>query len=313
MLEDAFFQRLFPRLGPVPTELVVPPGDDCAGLQLPDGEILLVAVDQIVSDRHYVAHGPSAAPPEQVGRKLLARNLSDIAAMGGEPTYCLGAAGFGPGQDEHWLNRFFDGIIGLGEQFGVRMIGGDLARTPQDTVASLTILGRVQPEHLCLRAGASPGDAILVTGVFGSSLDTGHHLVFTPRCREGQWLARQGCVHAMIDVSDGLLLDLQRLCRASGVSAGVDPELVPVRTAETTSAGALTDGEDYELLLAAAPDRLDALLEQWPFDDVPLTRIGHTTEAGASVAVFGPGGTPLLPGRPAGYDHFRRPMPRSTD
>ena len=313
MLEDAFFQRLFPRLGPVPTELVVPPGDDCAGLQLPDGEILLVAVDQIVSDRHYVAHGPSAAPPEQVGRKLLARNLSDIAAMGGTPTYCLVAAGFGPGQEETWLSRFFDGIVELGEQFGVSMIGGDLARTPKDTVASLTILGRVEAEQLCLRSGARPGDAILVTGAFGNSLNTGHHLMFTPRCREGQWLAEQGCVRAMIDVSDGLLLDLQRLCRASGVSAGVDPVQVPVRTPETTAPQALTDGEDYELLLAVAPDRADALMAQWPFGAVSLTRIGQTTEAGTSPAVLDPNGKPLLAGRPAGYDHFRRSSAPSTD
>lgn len=308
MLEDTFFQQLFTRLGPFPQDIVVPPGDDCAGLQLPGGDVLLVAVDQVVSDRHYIARGPDAALPEQVGRKLLARNLSDIAAMGGKPAYCLVAAGFGPGQDERWLNRFLDGIVELGAEFGVSMVGGDLAHTPQDTVASLTILGRAQPEHLCLRSGARPGDALLVTGVFGNSPDSGHHLVFTPRCREGEWLARQGCVHAMIDVSDGLLLDLQRVCRASGVSARVDPERVPARTTETTPIQAWTDGEDYELLLTVAADRVGPLMEQWPFDTVPLTQIGHT-EAQTSAAVLDLEGAPLLPGTLGGYDHFSRSHP----
>ena len=129
-------------------------------------------------------------------------------------------------------------------------------------------------------------------------------MAFSPRCREGEWLAGQKSVHAMIDVSDGLLLDLERVCRASGVAGRLDPERVPRRTADTSTTEALTDGEDYELLLSVAPDSASSLMERWPFDAVPLTQIGHTV-VGATPVVLDPEGRTLLPGTPAGYDHFR--------
>jgi len=146
MTEDAFLQALFARLTSPPGKLVIPPGDDCAGYALGGGKIFLVAVDQIVEKRHYLAAGPAAAKPEQVGRKLLARNLSDIAAMGGKPLFCLVAASLGPNHDERWLNRFFSGILKLGKKYGVSLIGGDLAAAPADTVAALTIIGEVDPD-----------------------------------------------------------------------------------------------------------------------------------------------------------------------
>ena len=115
MTEDAFLRELFPRLGPFPADIVIPPGDDCAALRVSPGRLLLLATDQVIGDRHYCRHGPAAATPEQVGRKLLARNLSDIAAMGGRPLYALVTTALGPEEDEAWLRRFFDGLLaGLG-------------------------------------------------------------------------------------------------------------------------------------------------------------------------------------------------------
>ncbi len=305
--EDQFLAALFRRLGPFPPAVAVPPGDDCAALRLGPGPLLLVAVDQIVGDRHYLLDGPDAASPEEVGHKLLARNLSDIAAMGGTPAYCLVAVGMSPRHDATWTRRFLEGIEDTARRFDVSMIGGDLAATPADAVAALTILGRVDEETVCRRAGAGPGDLLFATGTFGSSLTSGHHLHFTPRCAEGRWLAENRYACAMIDVSDGLLLDLERLCRASDVSVRLDPDSVPRRVPDTPLAEVLTDGEDYELLFAVHPERAGELTVAWPFDTVRLSRIG----------VFGPrigDWVQAMDGRRlgagdasrAGYDHFRR-------
>ena len=134
--EDQFLESLFRRL-PVPShEVIIPPGDDCAGLRVNRSRILLVAIDQVVGGRHYRLKGPGAARPEEVGRKLLSRNLSDIAAMGGKPLYCLVALGMAPRHSRTWLDRFFDGIVKLAGEFGVLMIGGDLAMTAAEDVAS---------------------------------------------------------------------------------------------------------------------------------------------------------------------------------
>ena len=299
MTEDAFFARLFARL-PKPSDAwVVPPGDDCAALAH-GNELLLLAVDQIVGGKHYYLTGPRKTPPEAAGRKLLARNLSDIAAMGGVPTACLLAGAFGPERDTEWLERFYNGIIALAGEYGVTMVGGDLASTPNDDVASLTILGRVEADRVCRRSGALPGDVLLATGTFGSSLETGHHLSFSPRCREGRWLALHGFPNAMMDVSDGLLLDASRICQASGASLRLDPDAVPRRTRETTVEQALGDGEDYELLIAVGAEKVEALLAQWPFADVPLTPVGRFLAA-AIPQVLDATGQPMAV---RGYDHL---------
>jgi thiamine-monophosphate kinase len=299
MTEDAFFARLFARLPAADDTWVVPTGDDCAALKHGD-ELLLIAVDQLVGGKHYYLDGPHETPPEAAGRKLLARNLSDIAAMGGIPTACLLAGAFGPNRDTAWLERFYDGVIKLAKQYSVAMVGGDLASTPADEVASLTILGRVEPERACRRSGARPGDLLFATGSFGSSLETEHHLFFTPRLREGRWLTENRFPTAMMDVSDGLLLDASRICRASHVSLRLDPDAVPRRTPTTTREQALGDGEDYELLVAVAPDRADSLRAAWPFADVPITQIG-TFVATETPEVTDPSGRPL---DAVGYDHL---------
>jgi thiamine-monophosphate kinase len=303
MSEDGFLEKLIARLPVSSPDIVIPPGDDCAGLRIEGGRILLVAVDQIIGGRHYHLEGPYTPSPEQAGRKLLARNLSDIAAMGGHPLYFLVACGLSPAHDESWLERFFEGILRLSREFGVVMIGGDLAATPTDAVASLTIIGEVSEAQVCRRSGARPGDCLFVTGAFGRSLVTGWHLSFKPRCREGRWLVEHGFASAMIDASDGLLIDAGRLCRASGVGLRMDTAAIPLRTPETSPEEALTDGEDYELLIAAPRGKARQLRQEWPFAELPLTLIGEFT-ASDSHTVLGPDGIPLAPGGKVGYDHF---------
>ncbi len=304
MTEDAFLQALFARLPSPPGKLVIPPGDDCAGYALGGGKILLIAVDQIVEKRHYLVAGPAAATPEQVGRKLLARNLSDIAAMGGKPLFYLVASSLGPNHDERWLNRFFSGILKLGKKYGVALIGGDLATAPADTVAALTIIGEVVARYVCRRSGARPGDLLFATGRFGRSFQTGHHLSFEPRLKEGQWLARNRFARAMIDVSDGLLIDAWRLCRASRVGLRLDTNSIPRRTAGTSLEEALNDGEDHELLFAVPKTKAKGLLKKWPFARVPVTKIGEFFTADRPVIVDGRG-IRLSGRRLGGYDHFR--------
>jgi len=304
MTEDDFLEALFKRMPVPPGELVIPPGDDCAGFRMDDGSLLLIAVDQVIEGRHFLDEGSAAASPGQVGRKLLARNLSDIAAMGGKPLYCLSSVALGSRHDLEWLNRFFDGMLGLCRRCDTHLIGGDLARGAGKTVASLTIVGKVREEHVLRRAGAQDGQGFWATGVFGRSFPTGHHLDFEPRIAEGRWLAEKGFAAAMIDVSDGLLIDAGRICRASGVGLFVDTGTVPRRTGDTTLEEALTDGEDYELLFAVPKEKEELLRRDWPFRDLPLARLGEFRSA-PSPAVFDSSGKPLeFKGR-RGWDHFK--------
>jgi len=304
MTEDEFLEALFKRMPVPPGQVVIPPGDDCAGVRTADGSLLLVAVDQVVEGRHFLEEGPFAASPEQVGRKLLARNLSDIAAMGGTPLYCLSSVALGGRHDLAWLNRFFDGMLDLCRRHDTHLIGGDLARGAERTVASLTITGRVSESHARRRSGAREGHGFWATGVFGRSFPTGHHLHFDPRIAEGRWLAEKGFASAMIDVSDGLLIDAGRLCQSSGVGLFVDTGAVLKRTAETTLEEALTDGEDYELLFAVSKEKEELLMRDWPFGKLPLTKLGEFRSS-ASPGVFDTGGRPLDLEGPRGWDHFK--------
>jgi len=303
LTEDEFLEALFRRLPIPPAEVVIPPGDDCAGLRISRGRLLLVAIDQIIGGRHYLLEGPGAAKPEEVGRKLLARNLSDIAAMGGRPLYCLVASAFSPLHDENWVRRFFEGIIELAREFEVLMIGGDLAVTPADDAASLVILGEAPEKKVVRRSGARPGDILCSTGRFGRAVATGHHLAFKPRCREGEWLASNGYARAMIDVSDGLLLDARRLCRSSGTGLRLNTDHIPLRGPGTSLREALTDGEDYELLFAVAKKKMVKLAAAWPFEETPLTTIGEFVASDTPVIRDSEGALLAFEGG-EGFDHF---------
>lgn len=304
MTEDELYAKLFSRLPAKPADVVIPPGDDCAGIRFGPERVLLLAVDQTVGGRHYYETGPEAATPDQVARKLLARNLSDIAAMGGNPKYALVAISQHCGT--RWLDEFYNGLLDMAATFGVYPIGGDWATSSHENICSLTIIGEVETARVTRRSGAKPGDRLFATGKFGQSLPSGHHLTFTPRCREGKWLAHNRFAKAMIDVSDGLLLDARRLCSASNVSAAIDPESVPLRTPDTTTQQALTDGEDYELIFAVAPDRAAELTNTWPFyDNVELTEIGHVLSPKTTVLTR-PDGQPFE-FNIQGYDHLCPP------
>ena len=239
-------------------------GDDAAVLEAPEGgRLLLFACDTIAEGVHF---GTDAAP-EQIGHKALACNLSDIAAMGGVPRAATLALGCAPQTPVEVIDGIWAGMRALAEVFHTDLVGGDMHRSAHGLLLSVAIVGEVERELCVYRRGAKPGDFIAATGALGGSI-AGRHLSFTPRVREGRWLAEHKLVSAMIDLSDGLASDMRRLCEASGVGAELQAARVPVSAdatqlarRETTGRSALEralfDGEDFELLMAVPPGLLD--------------------------------------------------------
>ncbi len=279
-------------------DTVVGPGDDCAVVRV-GGELLLLAVDQVVSAVHYL---PST-PPEDVAAKLLKRNLSDIAAMGGTP-FCALLTLAGNINDEGWYRRFFNGIAKAAESYNVSISGGDIATLPsgcppQTMVATLTITGKVDDTKICRRSAARPGQLVMVTGQIGNSFYSQHHLNFTPRLEEAVFLAGR-YTDCMIDISDGLLLDAGRMAVASGVGMVFDINGIPLRQGAVMPA-ALSDGEDYELVFTIDPEKLDVLRDEWPFK-TPISVIGKTISAHSGL-VFDEKGVNLSALNKTGYEH----------
>ena len=293
MNEESFVRKLS-LLFPQSPDVRVGPGDDCAVLDFGAPDFILAAVDQVISEVHYTRD----TPPEAVAGKLLKRNVSDIAAMGGVPTHALLSLAVCP-MDESWLLAFHRGIAECAGSYGISVIGGDMAKlfAPGEAL-SLTILGKVGRSRLCLRSNAREGDCLFATGRFGNSFRSGHHLNFVPRLKEARFLAG-GFTRAMQDVSDGLLKDAGRLAAASGLALLLEPEKIPLRAGATLES-ALAEGEDYELLFAV-PEHLRARLENdWPFPDTELNCIGRFA-GGDPGTVSGLKQNQIN----TGYDHFR--------
>ncbi len=285
---------------PESPDVPVGPGDDCAAIDLGAGELLLAAVDQLIGDVHYYR---DSTAPELAGAKLVKRNLSDIAAMGGKPCWALLTLADG-GRSTEWLLRFCRGVADTAEEYGVNLCGGDIASLPRSCegeVTTLTILGRVERADIVRRSTASPGDWLFVTGELGNTLASGRHLDFLPRLAEGQILAQRHWAGAMMDISDGLLLDSVRMADASCVTLEIEPEKVPLYRGATAEA-ALSDGEDYELLFTVPPEKVEDFLKNYPAELTPCSRIGRVIER-RSCAVCDSSGDDLLKNRRGGYEH----------
>lgn len=253
-------------------------GDDCAVLACDSERVRLITSDLMVEGVHFSFEG---ADPVWLGHKLLAVNLSDIAAMGGSPREAVVSLAIPPELDVGYMERVYLGLRALASRFGVNVVGGDTTRSTGPLVMNLTLTGEMDRDRVRYRSGASPGDLICVSGALGdaaaglklaqgeagalSEEDRGfllrrHHRP-EPRVALGRTLAASGTVTAMMDLSDGIASDLRHICRQSGVSAVIDRAAVPVSPAfrrfrELSYAGAgaleLTGGEDYELLFTVA-------------------------------------------------------------
>ena len=255
-------------------------GDDAAVIDVDKGKKLVVSTDVIVEN---VDFRIAELSPEKIGRKALAVNLSDMAAMGATPTAFVVSIGKPKRITIAWLKRFYNGLLELARQYDVACIGGDFSGS-REFFASVTIFGEVSAHQFIKRSGAMQGDWIGVTGTLGGSLRR-HHWDFTPRVREGLFLAKRLTPTAMIDISDGLLQDLVHILKASKVGAVLDLDAIPVSAdACRFNAGnkakalarALGDGEDFELLFTVTPWKKKALEKRWKkrFPKVPLSWIG---------------------------------------
>ncbi len=294
----------------MPRDVVVGPGDDCAHLRL-GAEDWIWTTDSQIEGTHFERAWLS---PRQVGRKAYLVNASDCAAMGGRPRFVLvslaAPANF-PARDLRAVQR---GITEMAARDGATVVGGNLARSPVLEV-TLSLLG-TSPSSPVLRSGAAPGDALYVTGTLGDAALGVQMLRDDPRAsgaavrrfrqpaariQAGSVLARRKVVSAMMDLSDGLIEDLGRMCRASGVGARVDAESIPMTRAvrRAGAALALSGGEDYELL-CAVPGRKEMRLERL-FAELgcSMTRIGVVEDPGVGVVVDGRPGSTV-----DGFSHF---------
>ena len=301
--EFEFLAKILPNIK-TSTAIVVPPGDDCAGVKFDDSNrVVLLASDQIIGNIHYFQN---STPPEKVGAKLLKRNLSDIAAMGGKAKYAL--VNLANGRESlDYLCKFMAGISEAANNYGVFLIGGDTGHflTGEDKetsslVASLTIIGEISEENLACRNNAEDGDLIFVTGELGESLANEHHLNFEPRLAEGEFLTSNKITDCMMDISDGLLLDLKRICEMSNISAKISIADLPLRNKELDYRQ-INCGEDYELLFAVAPEKLEFLQANWQTDFAPIKCIGRFVKDG-KVEVYDENNNILNTGN-SGYEH----------
>ncbi len=276
-------------------------GDDCAIYQPQPGEELLFTTDLLIEGVHFLQETHAAA---DVGHKALARGLSDIAAMGGVPRFCLLSLAVPADLPERWVDGFYKGLLALGKRARTPLAGGDLAHSDK-IHCDIIVCGAAPTGSALRRSGAKPGDAICVSGTLGGSalgLATRkgaawkRHLRPEPRLKLGTLLREKLQATSCMDLSDGLSIDLHRLCLASKVSADLDGDLPAFPGASIEQF--LHGGEDYELLFTVSKSvKLPRSL-----GGVPLTRIG-TIQRGE------PGAVTLDEFRilPMGYDHFRKP------
>jgi len=265
-------------------------GHDCAVLAAPSaGFDLVLKTDAVVEGVHFLRS--TSAP--LAGRKAIARVLSDLAAAGATPRAALVTAGCPDKKSAVRLQSMYRGLAQAARRWGVTVVGGETVRTRQ-LLLSISLLGTVPRGSSPHRGGARPGHLLFVTGTLGGSWPR-RHLTFTPRLREGQWLARKKIPSAMMDLSDGLGADLPRLARMSRVGFRLDPRRLPLAPGATPRQ-ALTCGEDYELLFAVPKNKAARLRKTWPFS-TRLTEIGFCLPARSG---FHSGGISLQ-----GYDHLR--------
>jgi len=314
MKERAIIRKIRALAASVPSKTVARGiGDDCAVLRPSPGHELLVTTDFSIENIHFRREWH---PATSVGHRCLARGLSDIASMGGRAVACFLSLGLPNKLPQKWSDDFLRGLLALAREFRVQLAGGDLSQAPE-IVADIIVLGEVPAGRAILRSGARPGDRIYVTGKLGGSaaaleqLFAGKkvkaaranpHFFPQPRVGAGLWLQKHGAATAMIDLSDGLSVDLSHICEESGVCAQIRAADLPVARGADLEL-ALHGGEDYELLFTAAPRaRLPRHIA-----GVPVTEIGviakRTNYSSAIQLLSDNGGVTPLAQR--GWEHFR--------
>lgn len=308
MGEFAFIDWLRQRTPPA-ERVLLGPGDDTAILRWPNGPNCLVTTDMLLEGSCFhlaQTHpgSPGAGTARQIGRKAMAVNLSDIAAMAGVPVAAVVSVGLPRTGGRTLAEELYLGLREMADSFDTAILGGDTNSWDGPLVINVALLGEATPRGAVGRKGARPGDRLLVTGPLGGSL-LGKHLDFTPRVREARALHDSVVLHAMIDISDGLAADVAHLCAESGCGAVLHAEAIPIADAARALAGertplehALGDGEDFELVFAVAPTDAESLLRTPPIPGLAL--IGECI-AGTGLWLEENGQRRPLP--PLGYVH----------
>ncbi|WP_114393712.1 thiamine-phosphate kinase [Oleisolibacter albus] len=299
--------------------------DDAALVDVPAGQQLVVTTDAMVAGVHFLA----SDPPEHIALKLLAVNLSDLAAKGASPLGYSLVTALPKGTGEDWLARFAAGLADGQRRWGIHLLGGDSVSTQGPVALTLSALGLVPQGSMVRRAGARPGDRVVVSGSIGDAalglrlvlgqLDAPHERsvyemlvdrLRRPEPRLALAPALRMSASAAVDVSDGLVADLAHLARASGVRVIIEAARVPVSDAAATllaqvpdlMATMLTGGDDYELAFTVAPARMEALRQAAAAAGVEVTEVGRV-EAGSGVQVQDRDGT-VLDLAAGGWQHF---------
>jgi thiamine-monophosphate kinase len=271
------------RQSPHNPRVLIGPGDDMAAMDWSSGKPLLVTTDMLLDGCCFRLE---EAGPRRVGRKAMAVNLSDIAAMAGRPVAAVVSVGLPRQGGLGIAKELYLGLREMADAFDTALVGGDTNSWEGPPVISVTLIGEATERGPVRRHGAKPGDWLMVTGPLGGSI-LGKHLDFTPRVREALALHAAVGLHAMIDISDGLAADVNHLCEESRCGAVLRAESIPITSeARAMNDGhaplehALGDGEDFELAFAVAPEDGRRLEETQPVTSITLTHIGEFVEAG---------------------------------
>ncbi len=306
-------------------------GDDAAALRISENNILLTTCDLLLEDVHFNLNFTDSY---QLGRKSLAVNLSDIAAMGGTPLFFLVSLALPPHLPIEFIDDLYRGMTDLADEFDTKLVGGDTNTSPDKLMINITLLGEANPDHLLKRSGAQVGDSIFATGTLGDAalgffileLDknmnrsyshntlTYRHLSPYPRIKEGIRIAENRLASAMIDISDGLLIDLRRILTLSKLGATIYIPQLPLSKEFKQYQGklkhnkidfALKGGEDYELLFTSPQNKEKELLKLGQTLGVPINKIGEVNSSEELVILDQ--NHKSYPIDDQGYDHFSSP------
>lgn len=319
--EFGFINRIKTRISANPG-VALGIGDDAAVTVMTPGMRLLTTADMLVQGVHFNCtwHDPAL-----LGRKSLAVNLSDIAAMGGIPRYALLSLAIPQELSLEFIDNFMDGLLEQADRFGVTLIGGDTSASQSGFVISITLLGEQYPDKIVTRSGARCGDLICISGTVGdaalglASLKAGvrsndavtRHLDPLPQVDLGRMLAEKGIPSAMIDISDGLCADLGHILAASAVGAGICLDTLPLSETFRQCVAAqspdyyqlpLAGGEDYQLLFTLPPEKLTDAVATAAFAKTAVSVIGEITAQTGLRLAFADGSSYEC--EVHGYDHF---------
>jgi thiamine-monophosphate kinase len=324
--EFGFIDRIRKKLITGAPDVIKGIGDDCAVFRSSKGQLRLLTTDMLIENVHFRLDWTS---PYLLGRKSLAVNLSDIAAMGGAASHALISIAIPAETELRFLDEFYDGLNSAASEFGVSLAGGDTVHSPAGIVISVAVDGQVSEDEMLYRSGACPGDMVFLTGTVGSAaafLDLKghgreyekeselekHHLDPRPHIKEGRIIAESKAANALIDVSDGLVADLGHICQESEVGVVIEAEKIPTdpvlrdycnRYNIDISRFALHGGEDYVLLGTVAEDKATSLESALQSADCAFFAIG-SIEKGSGIRLRSADGR-IAEIENSGYDHFR--------